>query len=84
MEAHLRQPGDNTRLKFDMDDLVRPERDTRMTANQTAVNSGQMTPNEARAEEGRPPAPGGDSLLVNGNMVPINQAGRVERPQGGQ
>ncbi|HSH41014.1 MAG TPA: phage portal protein [Arenicellales bacterium] len=84
MEAHLRPRGDRTRIKFDMDDLLRPERESRMTANQTAINSGQITPNEARAQEGRPPIAGGDQLLVNGTLVPVAQAGRIERPRGNE
>lgn len=82
MEAHLRAPGDRTRVEFDMDQLLRPDVLTRMQANQAAINSGQKLINEARAEEGFPPVPGGDVLLVNSTMVPISQVGRVERPQG--
>lgn len=67
-------------LKFDFDSLLRMDRNSRATANQQAINSGQMTPNEARAEEGRPPLPGGDKLLVNGSLVPIEQAGAAKNP----
>lgn len=67
-------------LKFDFDSLLRMDRNTRATANQQAINSGQMTPNEARAEEGRPPLPGGDKLLVNGSLVPVEQAGAKQNP----
>lgn len=82
MEAHLRAPGDRTRVEFDMDQLLRPDLLTRMQANQAAINSGQKLINEARAEEGLPPVPGGDVPLINSTMVPISQAGRVERPRG--
>lgn len=82
MEASLRDPGDRTRIEFDMDELLRPDLDTRMTAKQKAINAGFMTPNEARADEGFEPLPGGDALLINGNMVPVTQAGRIERPRG--
>lgn len=84
MEAHLREPGDRTRVEFNMDELLRPDLDTRMTAKQKAINAGIMTPNEARADEGFGPLPGGDSLLINGNMIPVSEAGRIERPQGAQ
>lgn len=71
------------RVRFDFDELLRADRNERMTANQTAINSGQMTPNEGRADEGRPPVDGGDRLFVNSTLVPIDQAGKaVERPRG--
>ena len=68
-------------FKFDFDDLLRPDRATRMDANNKAINSGQMTPDEARSEEGRGPMPGGDRIYLNGTLVP---AGTVRgQTQGG-
>lgn len=84
MEAHLRRPGDRTKVEFNMDDLLRASRKERMEANQVAINSGQLTPNEAREDEGHPTKPGGDQLFINSANVPLNQAGRVETPQGGR
>lgn len=63
-------------LEFDFDSLLRVDQKSRMEANQSAINSGQLTPNEARAMEGRGPIAGGDSLYLQGAMVPILQAGR--------
>jgi len=63
--------------EFDFDvALLRADLLTRMQANREAINSSQMTPAEARADEGRPFIPGSDKLLVQGAMVPLDQAGQ--------
>lgn len=63
--------------EFDFDAaLLRADRLTRMQANREAINSGQCTPNEARISEGKPALPGGDQLLIQGAMIPIQQAGQ--------
>lgn len=64
-------------VEFDFDALLRADRLSRMQANREAINSGQLTPNEARHDEGRPPLPGGDKLLIQGAMIPIDQAGQM-------
>lgn len=61
--------------EFDFDALLRADKLTRMQANREAIHSGQLTPNEARADEGRISLPGGDSLMIQGATVPINLAG---------
>ena len=73
--VHLLDPSERERyeLEFDFDSLLRVDQSARMAANQTAINSGQLTPNEARAMEGRGPMPGGDTLYVQGAMVPLVQ-----------
>ncbi|MNR60031.1 hypothetical protein D3C85_1814280 [compost metagenome] len=48
---------------------------SRYQANREAINSGQLTPNEARISEGRSSKPGGDQLLIQGAMIPIENAG---------
>lgn len=63
--------------EFDFDvALLRADLITRMQANREAINSSQMTPNEARIDEGRPALPGGDQLFIQGAMVPTTQAGQ--------
>ncbi|MGP4843317.1 phage portal protein [Marinobacter sp. 1Y8] len=63
--------------EFDFDAaLLRADLKTRMEANRIAINSGQSTPNEARISEGKPALEGGDKLLIQGAMVPIQQAGQ--------
>ena len=61
--------------RYKFDELLRADRPTRMQSNREAINSGQLTPNEAREDEGRKPLPGGDRLMVQGAMIPAEQAG---------
>lgn len=81
--AHLMTPEDRQRyeIEFDFDGLLRMDAKSRMEGYDKAIQSGQMTPNEARALEGRSPMEGGDQLYMQGAMVPIIQAGR---PQGNE
>lgn len=76
IKYNLLAPGlrNKTVIEFDFDALLRGDRSARAEARQKELNSGQITPNEARAEEGRAPLPGGDVLLVNSTMIPIAQA----------
>jgi hypothetical protein len=46
----------------------------RAARNEVRIRSGQCTPNEARAEEGLEPLPGGDTLFLAGGLVPLEQA----------
>ncbi len=57
-------------IEFDFDSLLRPDRKTRIEANATAINSGQLTPNEARNSEGLPDEEGGDIIYLNGSLMP--------------
>lgn len=72
--------------EFDFDALLRADTQTRMQSNREAINSGQLTPNEARKSEGRIALAGGDQLLIQGAMIPIQNAGQkpVEAPSGTQ
>jgi HK97 family phage portal protein len=63
-------------MKFNADVILRAEMKTRFDAYRTAIQSGFKTPNEVRAMEDDEPKPGGDRLLVNGNMMPIEMAER--------
>lgn len=67
-------------VEFDFDALLRADPAARFTGYQSAINAGVITPNEAREAEGRPPLDGGDQLMVNGTMVPIDQVGRQAQP----
>jgi len=62
-----------TRVNFDFDALLQLSRKDRAEANQKEINSGTMTPNEARLLEGRLPKDGGDELLINTALQPIDQ-----------
>lgn len=61
---------------FDFDALTRASTSERFEALQKAVQTGLITINEGRKKEGYDPIAGGDVLLVNGNMIPVSQAGR--------
>jgi phage portal protein BeeE len=65
---------DNYSIEFDFDSLLRADLATRLNTNSAAINSGQMTPNEARAAEGRAPQDGGDKIYLNGSLVPAGTA----------
>lgn len=82
VKVHLLSVEDraNYDFKFDFDNLLRMDKNARITSNGVAINSGQLTPNEARADEGRPPVPGGDKLLIQGALIPIDQAGATPKP----
>lgn len=71
IKRHLMPASDFNRIdiEFDFDSLLRADLATRLDTNSKAINSGQLTPNEARAEEGRSPMDGGDQLLVNSTLV---------------
>lgn len=62
-------------IEFDFDALLRADPLARYQANQAAISSGQLTPNEARTNEGRQPLTGGDELLVQGALVPLSRLG---------
>lgn len=75
LKRFIMPPGDwdNYDIEFDFDSLLRPDRETRIKTNGTAINSGQMTPNEARNDEGKPDKEGGDEIYLNGSLVPAGQ-----------
>ena len=53
-----------TRVRFNPDEFMRADLRTRVTAQATQIQSGTLTPNEARAIEGREPYDGGDAFLL--------------------
>lgn len=61
--------------EFDFDALLRSDMKSRMESYRVAINTGVMTPNEARRRESLPDMEGGDRLYVQGAMVPITMAG---------
>lgn len=62
-------------IELEMDGLMRGDFKSRMDGWARALQTGLVTPNEARDEENRPPLPGGDQLFMQGATVPIDQAG---------
>lgn len=57
--------------RFTVSELLRGDMKAEVEAHQTAVLSGQETPNEARAARGLPPAAGGDELFFPVNYGPM-------------
>jgi phage portal protein BeeE len=64
--------------EFDFEGLLRSDIKTRYESYRVGITSGLLTPNEARAMEWLPKAEGGDRLMIQGAMVPIDQAGTTE------
>ena len=80
IKCHLLNESDarNYQIEFDFDALLRMDQSNRFDGYGKGINAGVLTPNEARALEGWAPKVGGDRLLVNGTMVPLDSVqGRV-------
>lgn len=62
-------------IKFNVNAILRADPKTRYEGYRIAIQSGFLTPNEVRALEEMESKDGGDRLLINGNMMPIEMAG---------
>lgn len=62
-------------VKFNVDAILRSDPKTRAETNKIFVQGGIKTVDEAREDEDLPPLPGGDILLGNGNLIPLDMAG---------
>lgn len=62
-------------FKFNAAAILRADQKSQLESLRDAVQGGIYTANEAREFLDKEAKPGGDRLLVNGNMVPIEQAG---------
>jgi hypothetical protein len=69
---------DKIHLEFDFDDLLLPDMKTRVETATKAIAGALATPDEERANFGRPPKPGGNKLYLNGSLQPAGQ----QTPQG--
>ena len=69
-------------FEFDFEGLLRSDFKSRLEAYRTAVAGTIMTPNEVRKIEGLPIVDGGDMLLSQVNMAPINTLGANNQAQG--
>jgi HK97 family phage portal protein len=78
IKRHLmpRSDWDSVDIEFNFDSLLRADKSTRLDAQAKAVHAGLLKPNEGRAEEGLPPETGGDTIYLNGTLVP---AGTTQR-----
>jgi HK97 family phage portal protein len=62
-------------VEFDFNALTRGDTKTRYESYRTGIQGGFLMPDEARAQEGMPPAEGGDKLYMQGATVPITETG---------
>jgi HK97 family phage portal protein len=76
--VNLLSPSERSRMEveFDFDALLRADSKSRFDSYRIAIASGVMTPNEARAAEHLEAKEGGDELLIQGAMMPINMLGQ--------
>lgn len=68
----------NRHFALEFEGLLRSDLKTRLEGYRTAIQGSIMTPNEARAVEGWPALPGGDDLLAQINMAPVEQLGQSD------
>lgn len=66
-------------FRFDMAELERGDTNAMSEKHAKAIRSGNMSPNEARREDGLPPKPFGDELLMSRDLIPVRVA--VEHPE---
>jgi HK97 family phage portal protein len=70
--------------KFNVDAITRADIKSRYEAYRIGIQGGFLQPNEVRAKEEMESVEGGDVLLINGNMVPITEAGVAYKRKGGE
>ena len=63
-------------VKFNVDVILRADFKTKIETLRSAIYSGQMTVNEARAIDDREALPGGDKLIVNGGTIYLEDVGK--------
>ena len=70
-QINLKVLGNGRVARHDMDGLLRGDYATRVQGHATAINSGQLTPNEARKKEDLKPHDHGDDLFMQSGTQPI-------------
>jgi HK97 family phage portal protein len=85
MKAWLVAPEERAEIEieFDFNALLRPDMAERMKMYKEGIQGGVITPNEGRAMEGLVKLEGGDKLLVQKQMIPVEQAA-IEVANNGQ
>ena len=71
------EEADQYEFEFDFEGLLRSDLKSRLEGYRTAVAGTILTPNEVRRIEGWPRVEGGDVLLSQVNMTPIEKLGQV-------
>lgn len=72
----------NYSIKLNMDGLLRGDIKTRAEAMARQIQSGTLTPDEARALEGRGPIEGGDRAYIQGAMMPLGSQAMAQAAPG--
>jgi HK97 family phage portal protein len=67
-------------IEVDLAWLTRGNAMERAQTNQILINSGQLTPNEARADEGRDSMEGGDVLLIGSGLTTLDRVVNPPEP----
>lgn len=82
IKKDLLTPAERTRIfaEFSVEGLLRADSAGRAAYLAQMTQNGLMTRNEGRAYDNREPLPGGDSLTVQSNLLPIDLLGRL--PEG--
>lgn len=70
--------------KFNISVILRADSEKQTQSLKEAVQGSLRTPNEARAMLDLPARPGGDVLLCNGSMMPVQMAGQQYSMEGGE
>lgn len=70
----------STYAECNLDALMRGDLASRADGISKMVASGQITPNEGRRLSNRPDLPGGDRLMIQGAMIPLEMAGQIKPP----
>lgn len=73
----------NMTAEFSMDAMLRASIKDRYEIYAKAVQNGLKTRDECRQLENDPPLPGGNTLTVQSNLLPITLLGKQTTPQGG-
>lgn len=75
MKAWLLTPAERLEydIEFDFNALLRPDQAERIKTYKEGIQGGVITPNEARQMEGWEAKEGGDSLIVQQQMIPLDQ-----------
>lgn len=68
-------------FKFNVDAILRASFKERMDAYAVAINNAIMSPNEARRKEDMPDDPDGNTLITNGNYIPLKDVGKQYQNQ---
>lgn len=60
------------RMRMDVKNILRADATTMADVHQKGIRGGWITPNEARADDGRPPDPNGNHLLVARDLTTLD------------